>query len=114
MGRLQNLAHLLGRKRHHAGFEALILRLAQMNRNALRSAFRLTINGLEQFIVAEILRVQMKVPSGSVFPSGRSQIAHRGLALAIVELGDLAKLQAITLAGAAGKIVYDPAANTLK
>ena len=48
---------------------------------------------------------------GAVLPRGGAQIAERDLALAAVELGDLAELQRVALAGAAGEIVEDAAAH---
>ena len=51
--------------------------------------------------------------AGGVLPGGRAQIAERQLALAAVELRDLAEFGGVALAGAAGEIVEDAAARAV-
>ena len=62
-------------------------------------------------LVEIVLRLEDVRLGRAVFPRGRAQIAERDLALAIVELRNLAELQGIAFAGTAGEIVEDAAAR---
>src|SRR5262249_56456039 len=77
----------------------------------VRLPFRLTLNRVDQRLVDVVLRLVDQFPAAAVFPAGRAQIAERDLSLAVVELRDLAELQRVALAGAAGEIVENSPAR---
>src|SRR5262249_17288005 len=62
-------------------------------------------------LIEIVLRFEDELLRRAVLPGGRAQVAERDLALAVVELGDLAELQRVAFAGAAGEIVKDPPAR---
>ena len=69
------------------------------------------IDGIDQVLIDEILRSKFEALGVGAFPSGRAQIAGRYFAFAGIELGDLAEIQRIALAGIAAEIVDDAAAD---
>ena len=103
---------MLGRK-HHARLEVERLghRLVEGNRDLVALAFGLPIDGIEQRLIEIVLRFEDELLGRAVFPGGRTQVAERDLALAVVEFRHLAELQRIALAGTAGKIVEDATAG---
>src|SRR5262249_6439008 len=61
--------------------------------------------------VEKVLRLEHELLGGGVLPAGRAQIAERDLALAVVELGHLAELQRVAVAGVAGEVVENASAR---
>src|SRR5262249_2292789 len=68
-------------------------------------------DGIDQRLIEIVLRFEDELLGRAVFPGGRTQVAERDLALAIVEFRHLTELQRIALAGAAGEIVEDSPAR---
>src|SRR4029434_1114363 len=62
-------------------------------------------------LVQVVLRGELVRFGGAVLPGRRAQVAQRDLAFAIVELGDLAKLELVAVAYVAGKIIENAAAR---
>src|SRR5499427_10233543 len=121
-GKLQNVfafarsrddpPHVLGRKDHaHLEVERLGHRLVEGNRDLVALAFGCPIDGIEQRLIEIVLRFEDELLGRVVFPGGRTQVAERDLALAVVEFRHLTELQGITLAGIAGEIVEDAPAR---
>ncbi len=64
-----------------------------------------------QILIEEIFRGELEALGVAAFPGGRAQVAGRYLALAGIELRDLAEFQRVALAGIAVEIVEDAAAH---
>src|SRR5262245_59764822 len=62
--------------------------------------------------LVEILRgVEAEALALGLLPSRGSQVRDRGLAVAVDDLGDEARVQRVALAGRAGEIEYQPSAH---
>ena len=79
---------------------------------ALR-AVGMAVDRLGLLVVEPVLRVEAEFLGVAVFPGGRAQVAEHRLGLAPIEFGDLAELQRVAFAGAAGEIVEDAPAHRL-
>src|SRR6476661_5599984 len=100
MRRRDDATHMLGGK-YQAGFgvEFLLARFGEVHRDAVGTAFRLSVHGLDLFLVEHVLRLEAVVRCSPVLPGNGTQIAHRCLALAGRELRYLSELQGITVTG---------------
>jgi hypothetical protein len=105
---------VLGRK-HQVGadIEHLVARFGELHRNAVFRALGLAVDRLAQPLVEKVLRVEAQPLRSALLPGCGAQVAHRHLALAGVELRNLAELQRVSFAGAAGEIVEDAPAHRL-
>ena len=89
-----------------------VLRLGQRDRMIVlwrRSACPSTVS--IKLLVEIVLRIELIILGGAVFPGVRAQVAERDLALAIVEFRHLPEIELVALAGVAGEIVEDAPAR---
>src|SRR6185503_10557338 len=64
-------------------------------------------------IVGARVDLEAVAPALAILPRARTQVAQHSLALANLELGDLAKFRGVALASAAGEIIQDAAARAV-
>src|SRR5688572_24296482 len=106
--RCDDAAHVLGRKYHpRVGIELFPARLGQIHRHTVGAAVSLSVNCFDLILVDQVLRLEAVTRSGAVFPGDGAQIAYRRLSLARIQLGNLAELQRVPIAGIAREIIQN-------
>src|SRR5215475_4622979 len=108
--RLDNAPHVLSRK-DDGGIEVerLVLGLRQYDPDDVLSALGAPVDRIDQLLVEVVLRRELVGFGGTVLPGRRAQVAQRDLAFAIVELGDLAKIELVAVAQVAGEVIENAA-----
>ena len=103
---------MLGRKDDRGlEVELLVLRLRQRDADGILSALGAPVDRIDQLLVEVVLRGELIRLGGAVLPGRRAQVAQRDLALAIIELGDLAKIELVAVAHIAGEAIQNTAAR---
>src|SRR5258708_255969 len=109
---LDDAPHVLGRKHHRAlEIEGFFRRLRKLHGDARVASISVAVDRLHRELVDEILRIEAEALGAALLPRAGAQIAQRRLALAAVELRDLAAIERIAVAGAAGEIVENAPAH---
>src|SRR5262245_22416425 len=110
--RLENLPHMLGREDDgRLKVERLVLRLRQRDRDGVLPALGPPVDRVDELLIEVVLRGELIGLGSAVLPSGRSQVAQRDLAFAIVELRDLTELELVAVAHVAGEVIENTAAR---
>ena len=90
---------------------ALCCGLIEIDGGRVGAVLGLAVDRIDEILVDEIFRRELEALGVGAFPGRRAQIAGGHFAFAGIELGDLAELQRIALAGIAVEIVEDAAAH---
>src|SRR5262245_63646078 len=91
--------------------ERLVLRLRQRHRDGALPALGPPVDRIDQLLIEVVLRGELVGLGGAVLPGGRSQVAQRNLAFAVVELRYLAELELVAVAHAAREVIENAAAR---
>src|SRR5882724_906675 len=112
--RRNDVLDLLGRK-YRAAIERKRLghRLFQFDRDMIAGPLRYTVDRARFGVVHPGIDLETIALARAILPGRRAQVAQRHLPLAAVQLGHLAKLRGVALAGAAGEIIEDTPARAV-
>src|SRR6185312_3182070 len=103
-----------GRKHRRAvKGEGLGFRLFQLDGDVVAAALGHAVDRIWTGIVGARVDLEAVAPALAILPRARTQVAQHSLALANLELGDLAKFRGVALASAAGEIIQDAAARAV-